>query len=565
MQGAQPALPAIRPSLEAAAGLGSDFVKLTGVRRLSTRQRARQAQTAGGSNRLRRMPVSMPFAAVAGPGRRSQVFLVPCVCRADTRGQAISTQAAGMTTLAEQDPIDALAASASTVSGRTWIQAVLRNYARPDGRHASPAGLPPVFVPGEPRRISRPWADVAGMVDGLALSPARIVRISAPQAYGAWRIRLDRAQRAGRPRSDGRREADLSAWTARPDGSWTLEHRGSAPSLRIRPYAGMWRLSAIRTGGDDDVWEAVTARECAEFARVVARHEAGEAAFRHAAAKRLPPVAMSDAIPGATLHAAFNGNHVRISAHLPGVRHAIGQTAVGFTGLHPFFVVGEPTVSGGSDIQPDFCGRGLGRELYGLAEAVCGLPRIPHGRNGNVGMLTRDSEEFWRKRCLHQRVPGFGDPEAARRLGILSERLRAIRLEERECEYAFAVATGRATGWRVETAGTAAWCIAHDGRAFTACGFSARDDIRTWYRAKYPYMPFDPIQEDPSDLVSHDDDDDGDGDDCSHNYNLPSPGKVMAAWADADYIHRRHAGIGLPPLPAGPWLDSAWHGAQRPL
>jgi hypothetical protein len=28
MRGAQPALPAIRPSLEAAAGLGSDFVKL---------------------------------------------------------------------------------------------------------------------------------------------------------------------------------------------------------------------------------------------------------------------------------------------------------------------------------------------------------------------------------------------------------------------------------------------------------------------------------------------------------------------------------------------------------
>ena len=87
----------------------------------------------------------------------------------------------------------------------------------------------------------------------------------------------------------------------------------------------------------------------------------------------------------------------------------IGYRIVEFNPLQCYLNLDVMTISGGSEIEKDFIGKGLGRFLYDTIDSIIPYQQIPHGYAGAVGGLTDYSNNFWKNRRENQAVPVISD------------------------------------------------------------------------------------------------------------------------------------------------------------
>ena len=279
---------------------------------------------------------------------------------------------------------------------------------------------------------------------------------------------------------------DRRRWTRVGGGYERAASKGR--TWRVRPVGPGWRLEAVDPnavgwlGGNrpttDPVWDASTAEACQEIVDAIDRHEALEKKME----RRSFEVERQAGIPGITLRGRRSGTTVYVDAYLEsgGERpKKIGWYQARLSGWKAGWVIGEPTFDGGSSVDAEWIGRGVGRALYDLAEEMAGVPLTPHGRFGTGGGRTKHSTAFWVKRALHQRVPGVGDPEVARR-DAERERVSTILMLTADNwvrEPYLMAAIAMETGWDVRFARSPqtgdvaeAWCLDGSGAPFSAIG-----------------------------------------------------------------------------------------------
>ncbi len=198
--------------------------------------------------------------------------------------------------------------------------------------------------------------------------------------------------------------------------------------------------------------------------------------------ERFLEVERPSGIPGITLRGRRSGTTVKVDAYLAveGARPKwVGGYQARLSCWMAGWVLGEPTFDGGSGVNVEWIGKGVGRALYDLAEEMAGVPLTPHGRFGTEGTRNEHSIAFWDKRAMHRRVPGVGDPEVERRDAEREHVSAILTLASddwaRDPHLMAAIAVE--TGWEVrfirspETGHvTEAWCIDGSGAPFSAVG-----------------------------------------------------------------------------------------------
>lgn len=118
-----------------------------------------------------------------------------------------------------------------TPGGRHWVSSVLANRVRRATSAAADDGLPPVI--GPEGAVDIDWFLTARFVDGKAATPGRIIRISAPQAFLAFRFQASRQER--RARSSARHPQDVVP--------------GDIPDLALWAWDGQLRSHSIGRAG----------------------------------------------------------------------------------------------------------------------------------------------------------------------------------------------------------------------------------------------------------------------------------------------------------------------------
>ena len=275
---------------------------------------------------------------------------------------------------------------------------------------------------------------------------------------------------------------NILAWTESEDG--TLRAWSDDRSYQIGRAAGRWRLMLDDRTYSSAVWESETLDGCRRMAEFIAADRKRSLDWE---ALAVQPVEHATDIEGVTIRAVKHPGQwacVLLLEH----SNVVGELEITFSPWQANWIVGEPTINCSSFIHVDHLKhRGLGRLMHDLAEEALSLPLIPHGINCAPGSLTPDSTLFWEKRVKHQRVPGLNDQAAANRKTEYDHVTGYMRMERGErLGVEFAIAAADLTGWPVEASFrldedgrslSNAWCVAPDGRAFSAAGFERHDVV----------------------------------------------------------------------------------------
>ena len=252
----------------------------------------------------------------------------------------------------------------------------------------------------------------------------------------------------------------------RQNDSWTA--RTPQGEINIDRRASRWRL----TNRDHNLWEDDALDNCFAIAEHVAAEANLFAAWRAGEIVRLQ---RPSHINGVSL--AISKDPDRPFGYAKAYRKGkeVGSVGFSYSPWQAAFVLRQPTVNCGSRLDESVRGRGIGRALYDMVEEVVGLPVVPHGRNGVDGHQSEDAKRFWAKRSAHRPVPGFNDPEADSRMGLLRGATSYFDIESgHDCGVPFALAVAERTGWplMVEENGYKpyAYCVKPDGMAFSSFG-----------------------------------------------------------------------------------------------
>lgn len=259
-------------------------------------------------------------------------------------------------------------------------------------------------------------------------------------------------------------------------------------------HIGRWRLGLDVTSrsAPEVLWEDDDEQSCKDVADFIETHDL--VCRRHE--ERLADIhgktllRKSKVAPEVTLEAGFWG----VDARLPD-GFLVGSVQVNLSPWTSHFVCGRLTINCSSYIEFHYRHRGLGREMYDLAETYFGLPMVPQGTNGVPGTRSPEALRFWTGRTSVRPVPGFFDPEANRRAEIMT-RLKTITIRERLHlgDPYFALMLGDLCD--IPVAGVVchdddlpsgandcvAWCVLPDGRTVSSAGIMTVEDLLERHR-----------------------------------------------------------------------------------
>ena len=109
----------------------------------------------------------------------------------------------------------------------------------------------------------------------------------------------------------------------------------------------------------------------------------------------------------------------------------IGSRAININGLTTFLALNAFTISGGSNLDKEYIGKGLGLLLYDTVDKTLPYQQIPHGYAGAMGCLTEYSRNFWENRRKNKTVPTL-DKENEDKINYISRINQNIEIQNIE-------------------------------------------------------------------------------------------------------------------------------------